>query len=320
MASVSITFIEEPIKPEFMKYSILSFFFFVSVVGFGQKIKSETVIYEDTLGMDIFTPLTKNANKPVLIYVHGGGFSGGKRDQEQHIEFCKRYAAEGWVTATISYHLTMKGQSFSCDQPVQNKINTMFVAAQNINQSVAYLLQRKDELGIDPNKIVVAGSSAGAEAVLHAVYWPKTQEGILPSDFKYGGMISMAGALLDKRWVTNESAVPSLFYHGTCDQLVPYDNASHHYCSADQTGFMMLYGAYSLAMKLKDLDEPYYLVTDCGGGHEWASKPIQEKYRKHMDLFLEWVIKRDGTIQGHSIISEGTKQCDFVDFGFCSPN
>ena len=283
----------------------------------GQKIKSETVVYEDTLGMDIFTPLTKNANKPVLIYVHGGGFSGGKRDDAQHLDFCKRYAAEGWVTATISYHLTMKDQSFSCDQPVQNKINTMFVAAQNIHQSVAYLLKRKNELGIDPSKIVLAGSSAGAEAVLHAVYWDKTYEGILPEGFKYGGMISMAGALVDKRWVTAESAVPSLFYHGTCDNLVPYDNAAHHYCSADQTGFMMLYGSYSLAMKLKELDKVYYLVTDCGGGHEWASKPIEEKYRKHMDLFLEWVVRREGSIQGHTILSEGTNQCDYNDFGFC---
>lgn len=294
-----------------MRYFIAMVLVLVSLLSFSQKVKRETVNYEDTLGMDLFIPLTKNANKPVLIYVHGGGFSGGKRDEPQHIEFCKRYAAEGWVTATISYHLTMKGQSFSCDQPVQNKINTLFISAQNVNQSVAYLLERSEELGIDRNKVVLAGSSAGAEAVLHAVYWQKTQEGILPEDFRYGGMISMAGALLDERWINEDTAVPSAFFHGTCDNLVPYSNAPHHYCEPDETGFMMLYGSYPLAMKLKTLDKPYYLLTDCGGGHEWASKPIEEKYLKHLNLFLEWVIRRDGSVQGHTVVSEGERACDY---------
>ncbi len=301
-----------------VKHAFLSLCILTANLLFAQKVQKETVIYEDTLGMDLFIPMTKNANKPVLIYVHGGGFSGGERDLPEHIKFCERYASEGWVTATISYHLTMKGQSFSCDQAAQNKVRTIFEAAKNIHQSVAYLLGRKSELGIDPGKIVLVGSSAGAEAVMHAVYWKKTSEGILPPEFKYGGMASMAGALLDQRWVTAETAVPSAFFHGTCDNLVPYANAPHHYCEADETGFMMLYGSYSIAEKMKELNKPYYLLTDCGGGHEWASKPIWEEHITHMDYFLNTMVRQNGFAQIHTIVQEGEGTCAYEEFGFCS--
>ena len=47
--------------------------------------------------------------------------------------------------------------------------------------------------------MVLAGSSAGAEAILHTAYWPATRaadgQALLPPDFRYAGVISMAGGL-----------------------------------------------------------------------------------------------------------------------------
>ncbi|MEQ9305250.1 MAG: alpha/beta hydrolase [Marinoscillum sp.] len=287
----------------------------VSLVGYwshAQTFQKQTLIYTDTLGLDLFVPDNKsNDQKPLLIYVHGGGFSGGERDHADHIAFCERYAKRGWVTATISYHLTMKGKSFSCDQAVQHKINTIFTAAQNIHQAVKFLIDH--EQSIDPSRVVLAGSSAGAEAVVQAVYWDKTKKDILSDDFKYAGMISMAGALLDERWVTSDSAIPSAFFHGTCDSLVPYGNAPHHYCEADETGFMMLYGGYSLAMKLESINQQYFMVTDCGGGHEWASKPIAKDYIHYIDDFLENGVLKSIKRQSHLVLSEGEGDCTVVE-------
>ncbi|WP_421895741.1 alpha/beta hydrolase [Marinoscillum sp.] len=279
--------------------------------------QKKTVVYEDTLAMDVFTPKGAAEARPLLIYVHGGGFSGGKRDEAGHLAFCERYTSKGWVTATMSYHLTMKGKSFSCDQPVQNKINTIFEAARNIHQAVAYLIDRQTEFGIDPSRIVIVGSSAGAEAVVHAAYWKETMTGILPSNFEYAGVISMAGALLDARWITKETAIPTAFFHGTCDNLVPYGNAPHHYCDANETGFMMLAGSYTLAERLRSLDQQYYLVTDCGGGHEWASKPIQDEYIGMIDDFLESDVLNERHRQTHIIYQEGKRSCDSA-LSFCS--
>ena len=120
-----------------MKYFLASFLLMTVCFLEAQSFERNTVVYEDTLGMDLYTPKDVAAPRPLLIYVHGGGFSGGKRDESGHLAFCERYASKGWVTATISYHLTMKGKSFSCDQPVQNKISTIFESARNIHQAVA---------------------------------------------------------------------------------------------------------------------------------------------------------------------------------------
>ena len=35
--------------------------------------------YSDTLGLDLFIPAGEEP-RPLLIYVHGGGFAGGERD------------------------------------------------------------------------------------------------------------------------------------------------------------------------------------------------------------------------------------------------
>lgn len=281
-----------------------------------QDLEQKTLIYEDTLGMTLFLPDSPGKLRPVLVYVHGGGFSGGRRDSPNHLAFCERFAEKGWATATISYHLTMKGQSFSCDQPVQNKIRTIFEAAKNIHQAVAFLIENQEEYAIDPDQIVIAGSSAGAEAAIHAVYWKKTMETVLPPDFRYAGVISMAGALLDQRWITAASAVPTALFHGACDNLVPYGNAPHHYCEANQTGFMMLYGSYSIAMRLRSLDKSYYLMTDCGGGHEWNEYPIREKYVYMIEDFLESEVLDGKFRQTHLTVSEGTGDCD-LGLDFC---
>lgn len=281
-----------------------------------QSLERKTIAYEDTLKMDLFLPRKAEGKKPVLIYVHGGGFSGGTRDAAVHMAFCERYARKGWVTATVSYHLTMKGQSFGCDQPVQNKISTFFEGGKNVNQSVAYLLEHQEELGIDPQTIVLAGSSAGAEAVMQAVYWKATQKEVLPGDFRYAAVISMAGAVLDANWISEDTAIPTALYHGTCDNLVPYGTAAHHYCDPDQAGFMMLAGAHTIMQKLKALNRPYFMVTDCGGGHEWASKPIQEPYIHFMDDFLANQVLGKQFRQTHVVLKEGSGDCP-TGWGFC---
>ncbi|MFT6867011.1 MAG: putative esterase [Cyclobacteriaceae bacterium] len=288
--------------------------FIIAVLGLRAQngdFERRTMIYEDTLALDLFLPNIKNTDpRPVLIYVHGGGFAGGTRDYKNHIWFCEYFAKKGWITATISYHLKMKGKSFSCDQNVQNKINTIFAAAQNVNQATAFLLSNKEKYQIDLERIVIAGSSAGAEAVIHSAYWEKTQMDILDPTFKYAGVISMAGALLDENWITKESAIPTALFHGTCDNLVPYATASHHYCEVGKPGFMMLFGSESIAMKLESLNKGYYLVSGCGGGHEWNEKPIRPAYVSLIDDFLTEDVLAGRQRQNHQVFHEGKESCD----------
>jgi predicted peptidase len=255
--------------------------------------KTKHVYYSKTnekLELDLFEPINnEDRERPVILYVHGGGFSGGERDHPEHEDFLKHFAHKGYVTATMSYTLQRKGKSFGCDVDADIKIDTFLETARDINRATAFLVQNRLRFAIDPSNIVVVGSSAGAEAALHAVYWNKTKGDssatILPSTFRYGGVISMAGAVANINHISKESAVPTQLFHGTDDELVPFDIASHHYCSMDSPGFLMLFGAFAITRQLQKIDAGYYLISDAGGGHEWASKPLTD-YRSEISDFL----------------------------------
>ena len=293
------------------------------------EVELSTITYLErpagSLEMDIYTPANDTIGlRPALLYVHGGGFAGGRRDEPRHIEFCKKMAAKGYVTASMSYTLTMRGQSFSCDQPVANKIETFRVVANEIAWATRFLLDRQEQYGIDSNKIVIAGSSAGAEAVLHAAYWQDTWiadngQTLLNPDFRYGGVISMAGAITDLGLINSTSAIPTQLFHGTCDNLVPYANAPHHYCDLGTPGYLTLYGSKSIADKLQSLGTSYYLVTGCLGGHEWAGKPLSEHVQEIANFIFQDVIQ-GAHRQIHLIYRSGESPCPQAgSFSFCEP-
>jgi acetyl esterase/lipase len=173
----------------------------------------------------------------------------------------------------------MRGRSFGCDQPAAQKIRTFRCAAEDAWDATRFLLSN-----VCPgSRIVLCGSSAGAEAVLHAAYWP---EPLLPAGFRYAGVIGMAAAVLDLDWITPESALPSLLFHGVDDPLVPFGSASHHYCREGQPGFLLLHGSGSIAQHLEALRKPVALIKGDSGGHGWADKPMFE-YVDRIISFLE---------------------------------
>lgn len=53
-------------------------------------------------------PATKRKDKhnKILLFVHGGGWIGGNK--EQNDIFCRTYSSQGFITATIGYTLLME--------------------------------------------------------------------------------------------------------------------------------------------------------------------------------------------------------------------
>ncbi|MEM9389527.1 MAG: alpha/beta hydrolase fold domain-containing protein, partial [Bacteroidota bacterium] len=237
------------------------------------------------LQMDIYQPTADTKkDRPVLLYVHGGGFAGGARDQPEIIDFCKNMARRGIVAVSMSYTLVMKGKSFGCDQAAANKLDAFQSVSNEIVAASNYLIENKEELRINTSQVVLAGSSAGAEAVLHVAYQNKARA-TLPSDFAYAGVVSMAGAIHDVNLINAETAIPTQLFHGTCDDLVPYGTAPHHYCNEGEAGYLILHGAQTITQKLQDLNIGYYLVTACNDNHNWAEKPFKE-YRAQVADFI----------------------------------
>ncbi|UII28559.1 carboxylesterase family protein [Fulvivirga maritima] len=256
-------------------------------------VSTVTYAHEGTsnaLKMDVYEPEgDKRKDRPVFLYVHGGGFSGGARDEAWIKEYAEQMAKHGLVVVSMSYTLLMKGKGFGCDISAAEKIKVFNQAGEEVAMAAASMVKNKDKFNIDPDKIILAGSSAGAEAILHAAYI-KANYSPLPEDFHYAGVISMAGAVSQLDDITKESAIPTQIFHGTCDDAVPYGTAAHHYCKLGEPGYLTLFGGRSIADKLQSLDQPYYMVTGCNGNHGWHSIPMKQYNHLILDFIQNDVI------------------------------
>ena len=237
---------------------------------------------KDTLKLDVYTPENiKSGDKlPTLLWMHGGGFSGGSRDYKDDAQLCQYAAQNGYIGISISYRLLRKGTKtgFGCDCPKEEKLNVFKQAAIDYLDAAAFVVNNAEELQIDSNFIIAGGSSAGAEGTLNAVFMREhfTDDLEKYKDVKFSGMFSCAGAVVNANYITKENAIPSVFYHGTEDNLVPFANAPHHYCNPEKPGFLYLDGAKVIVEKLETLETSFYFNIVKGGKHEISAIPFEE--------------------------------------------
>lgn len=278
------------------------------------EVRVSTHVYarsaEGALELDVHRA-SEAAFLPAVIFVHGGGFYTGTRKEANILHFCDSLAQGGVLAVNIAYRLALKGRSFSCKEPVADKIAAIATAADDVRQATRWLIDHADSLGIDPARIFVAGSSSGAEAVFHAVYFDHRADGApctaLPDGFRYRAMMAFAGAVLDTSVITAHTAIPTLLYHGNCDALVPYGSALHHYCSPEAPGAMMLHGSWTVCNRLEALGTSVRLVTSCGGKHGSAVTPIE---RNIADV-LYFIHRADAGVpfNEHEVRNDFSHQC-----------
>lgn len=306
-----------------IKHFIPAIFLLFPLALMSQEVR--TVTYHDNLQMDIYLP--DGRADGIVLFVHGGGFSGGKREDGD--KFCRnilemnKNSDVNYAAITMSYRLLQKDKGFGCDVSSAQKKKVFLESGRDIAYAADWILKNGAEYGLPSDRIILAGSSAGAEAVLHAAYWEETRktdagERILPAGFHYSAVISMAGALFDLSLITRENMLPTLLLHGTCDNLVPYASAPHHYCDESESGYLMLHGSGSIADRLSSLNANYMLVSECGGGHEWAGKPQDEEFSK-VRLFLSGMLAHARSFSYEEVIP-GEANCNYPDLGICSAN
>jgi len=286
------------------------------------RVETYTYAFKDghSLDLDVYSPAFDNqVNRPLIFYVHGGGFSGGTRNEPGIREFCKKLTRHGYVVSSISYRLTRQGTAtdFGCDCPVTDKRNTFNAAVEDLQDATFFMIKNRDKMGIDPQKIILSGSSAGAETVLNTAYQPPYCYGLDSGPVSYAGVISMAGAIPDTSRIFKESAIPSLLFHGTCDNLVPYATAPHRHCKETQPGYLILHGSYTIAEKLKKLGTPYWLYTYCNAAHEIAGKPMTDNLNEIIDFCYSYIVHK-GTEQRTTVKKSDNKSCEYQSFNFCA--
>ncbi len=200
--------------------------------------------------LDVYRPRNGVTGAPVLLQVHGGGWTVGNKRQ-QALPLVMHMAASGWVVVAINYRLSPKA--------------TFPAHVIDVKLALAWIRENIAEHGGDPDFVCITGGSAGGHLTALAALTPNDPE--YQSGFEqvetsvraavpfygvydwtnrgghgrgndgFGGFIER---VVMKRRVTNDrgafesasplyrvngDAPPFLVVHGTSDSLVTFDGA-----------------------------------------------------------------------------------------------
>ncbi len=180
------------------------------------------------LRLDLYEPTGDTVeDRPLIVFVHGGSFRFGSRTSAELVDQANHFAKRGYVTASISYRLAQTGCSSGA--PTAECVTAIIQAREDAQTAVRYLRDNADSIGIDTDRIAIAGSSAGAITATEVAF--QTQE---QPDAGVDAAVSLSGAHL--LTTPNRGDAPVLLFHGTSDFIVPYQWAVNTKNAADAGG------------------------------------------------------------------------------------
>ena len=197
---------------------------------------------EDCFFLNIWAP--KNAeNCPVLIFIHGGSFTGGSTDEA----FLKgeRFAEKGIITVAMNYRLGPYGFCAHKDLKNGNRYLANF-GLYDQETAIKWIINNISAFGGNPDNITLMGQSAGAMSVDIHLTNPALKG-------KFKGAIMLSGAGMQRcllKPLTIEKITP--FW----DEIMGYLNAGslEELKAADPKE---LYYAWKKACQNKKLSLPY---------------------------------------------------------------
>ena len=238
--------------------------------------------------LDLYRPKGNSEPAPALIFIHGGGWKGGKK--EDYRVYAHAFAKLGYVVASISYRFSQE---------------SVFPAAvQDAKCAVRWVRANASKHGVDPERLAVVGGSAGGHLAMMIGYSPDVAE--LEGNGGHAGVSSRVAAVVDLYGPTDltttrgrESSLvrrfigksfdaaprsyrlaspvthvdrgdpPTLILHGTIDDVVPVRQAD------------------LLAARLKAAGVPYLYDRLAGWPHTMdLARPVYERSLWLMERFL----------------------------------
>ena len=108
--------------------------------------------------------------KPAVIFVFGGGFIGGQRDRSHYRQWIKVLNDEGYPVFSVDYRLGLKGQDTGGLKMITATRKAIEIGVEDVFAATAYIIENAGVFGVDPDNLVVSGSSAGAIIALQSEY------------------------------------------------------------------------------------------------------------------------------------------------------
>src|SRR5437870_9383869 len=115
----------------------------------GAEIETYKTVGDTKLDLYVYYPAGHKASdkRAAIVFFFGGGWTNGSPGQfEQH---CKHLASRGMVAMTADYRVASR-----------NQVKAVSCVA-DAKSAIRYVRKEAARLGIDPNRIVAAGGSAG---------------------------------------------------------------------------------------------------------------------------------------------------------------
>ncbi len=267
------------------KNKVFSDFTLVNNVIYAHKQRSDGMW--QNLGYDVYLPKNDTAtNRPVVVLAHGGGYID-LLDQKSPdiVELAIDLVLRGYVVFSLEYREEGNPLSLLSEENMVKAVGRSLIDIRDATCSIMdTTIRHGNPYGVDYNKVIVGGVSAGAVSFLHAIFldslsWmpPQYQQWILqvePNsqallDNRYCGanvlgMIGISGAIMDTSWIKPNREYPALLLqHGTSDPIVPYnyDRPFH----LPMLPYMM--GSYLVDKRYQNLGQRCELETWVGYSH-----------------------------------------------------
>ena len=189
--------------------------------------------------LDILRPKAATGKRPAILFIHGGGWTGGLKENVVE-NFCLPYLKKGFIVANVEYRLAKSALAPA--------------AVTDVLKAAEWLSKNAAKYGIDSKKIIVSGDSAGGHLALMVGLAPRQAK--LGPEAKVAAIVNFYGitdlmdvlegpnmkpyavtwmpdTMADRRdlahrvspqsWV-RKKLPPSLTIHGGEDPTVPYDH------------------------------------------------------------------------------------------------
>lgn len=180
--------------------------------------------------LDVIVPEgDTETNRPAVIWVHGGYFIRGSKTDPWYAEAREHFARAGYVVFSINYRLN---ESLPEGLPgvlttlrLQEYIQEAKDAAEDAQAAVRWVRHHAGEYGVDPNRVAIAGHSAGG-IISQMVGFNSEHPGSsnpLTESSRPDAVVSSAGGNLPLILSdVDPGEPPMLLVHGVLDDVVPY--------------------------------------------------------------------------------------------------
>lgn len=247
--------------------------------------------------LDLYLPQTPKTDSGLILYIHGGGWTSC--DRSAHTKDCKFWSEKGYICANMNYRY------------VDGKI-TVFDELDDISAALAKIKSLCAEQGLQMNRVLLSGGSAGAHLSLMYAYSKSEQAPILPvsvfchcppthchrPDFllgingefegwKYEVLSACCGTTVSKETLLNADVQESLVRMSPISYVTP-DVVPTGICHGVQDELVPYEHTLLFLQALGQNGIPHDLLTYPNSGHSLDKDPeLETKTKELMEFYLE---------------------------------